>query len=92
MGGLIVRIMMVGEPNLLSILTRPITVSIALGPILTFMGFVVASIGFITAFYYDRKRAWYVGELKKSSTYKRKKAGQKTADEVPEEYARERGG
>jgi len=87
MGGLIVTIMMVGGPNLLSFLTRPISISVALGPTLTFIGFLVASIGFITTFHYDRRRTWYLREVQKSSMFE-KKTGQKTPNEVLEEYAR----
>jgi hypothetical protein len=90
-GGLIVTIIMLGGPNLLSFLTQPTNVSIALGPILTFVGFLVASVGFVTTFYYDRRRSWYFGEAQKSNIFDRKKAGQKAADEVLEEYARGKG-
>jgi hypothetical protein len=88
-GGLIVTIMILGGPNLLYFFTQqPINVSVALGPILTFLGFLMASAGFVLTFYHDRKRSWYSGEAQKSSVFDRKKDGSKTTDEVLEEYVR----
>jgi hypothetical protein len=89
MGGLIVTIMILGGPNFLLFLRQqPITVSVALGPILTFLGFIVAATGFVLTFYHDRKRSWYLGEVQKSSIFEKKKDESKTAKEVLEEYAR----
>ena len=88
MGGLIVTIMILGGPNFLLFLTQqPITVSIALGPILTFLGFIIAASGFVLTFYHSRKRSWYLGEVQKSSIFEKKKDDSKTAKEVLEEYA-----
>jgi hypothetical protein len=87
-GGLIVTIMILGGPNFLLFLTQqPVTVSIALGPILTFLGFIVAATGFVLTFHHDRKRSWYLGEVQKSSIFEKKKDESKTAKEVLEEYA-----
>jgi hypothetical protein len=88
-GGLIVTIMILGGPNFLLFLTQqPITVSVALGPILTLLGFLMAATGFVLTFYHDRKRSWYLRELQKSSIFEKKKDQSKTADDVLEEYAR----
>ena len=88
-GGLIVTIMILGGPNFLLFLTQqPITVSVALGPILALLGFIVAATGFILTFYHDRKRSWYLKELQKSSIFEKKKDQPKTADDVFEDYAR----
>jgi hypothetical protein len=89
MGGLIVTIMILGGPNFLLFLTQqPITVSVALGPILTFLGFIIAASGFVLTFYHSRKRSWYLGEVQKSNIFEKKKDESKTAKEVLEEYAR----
>jgi len=88
MGGLIVTIMILGGPNFLLFLTQqPITVSVALGPILTFLGFIIAASGFVLTFYHSRKRSWYLGEVQKSNIFEKKKDESKTAKEVLEEYA-----
>jgi hypothetical protein len=86
-GGLIVTIIMIGGPNFFSFITQqPINMSIALGPVLTFIGFLITSVGFVLTFYHDRKRAWYQSEMQKSSIYEKKKTGAKTAEEVLQEY------
>jgi len=91
-GGLIVTVMILGGPNLLYFLTQqPINVSVALGPILTFLGFFMASTGFVLTFHHDRKRSWYLSEIQKSSVFGKKKAESRTANEVMEEYARGKG-
>ncbi|HXX86843.1 MAG TPA: hypothetical protein VEH86_00150 [Candidatus Acidoferrum sp.] len=88
-GGLIVTIMILGGPNFLLFLTQqPLTVSIALGPILALLGFLMAATGFILTFYHDRKRSWYLKEMQKSSIFEQKKDQPKTADDVLEGYAR----
>lgn len=88
-GGLIVTIQVLGGPNLLYFLTQqPVNVSVALGPILTFLGFLMASTGFVLTFYHDRKRSWYLGEVQKSSIFGKKRDESKSADQVLEEYAR----
>jgi len=90
-GGLIVTIIMIGGPNYFAFLTRrPIDLSVALGPVLTFVGFFITSVGFVLTFYHDRKRAWYQGELEKSSIYEKKKSGAKTAEEVLQEYVHQK--
>jgi hypothetical protein len=87
LGGLIVTIIMIGGPNFFVFLTqRPIDLSVALGPVLTFVGFFITSVGFVLTFYHDRKRAWYQGEIQKSSIYEKKKSGAKTPEEVLQEY------
>jgi hypothetical protein len=86
-GGLIVTIIMLGGPNFLVFLTqRPVDLSVALGPVLTFVGFFVTCVGFVLTFYHDRKRAWYQGEMEKSSIYEKAKSGAKSPEEVLKEY------
>jgi hypothetical protein len=86
-GGLIVTIIMLGAPDFLGFLTqRPIDLSVALGPILSFVGFFITSVGFVLTFYHDRKRAWYQGEMQKSSIYEKTKSSTKTPEEVLKEY------
>jgi hypothetical protein len=86
-GGLIVTIMMLGGPNFLTFLAqRPIDLSVALGPVLTFLGFFITSVGFVLTFYHDRRRAWYQGEIQKSSIYEKKKTDSKTTEKVLQEY------
>jgi hypothetical protein len=91
-GGLIVTIIMIGGPNFFAFLTQqPINMSIALGPILTFAGFILTSVGFVSTFYHDRKRAWYQSEIQKSSIYEKKKSRPKTVEEVLQEYVHRKG-
>ena len=86
-GGLIVTIIMLGGPYFLTFLTqRRLDLSVALGPILSFLGFFTTSVGFVLTFYHDRKRAWYQSEMQKSSVYEKKKSGAKTTEEVLREY------
>ena len=41
--------------------------SVVLGLILTILGFVLISAGFILSVHYDRKKVWYVSQLDESS-------------------------
>lgn len=88
-GGLIVTTIMIGEPNFFSLFTQqPINMSVALGPILALVGFFLAAIGFILTFHHDRKKSWYLGQIRKSDMFTKKKDRAKTTDELMEEYAR----
>jgi hypothetical protein len=89
-GGLIMTIIRFGEANIFPLLTQiPVSMSVALGPILTFAGFLLISAGFILVVHYDRKRSWYTGEIHKASTFeKKKKAKSKNVNPILEPYIR----
>jgi hypothetical protein len=92
-GGLIVTIIMLGQPNIFLFMTQqPISMSAALGPILTIVGFLLTSAGFILVVYYDRKRSWYMGEIHKASMFEKKKSKSKAVDPILEPYVREEEG
>jgi len=61
-GGLIVVILVAGEPSwpLIFPYTPPQTSSAYIGLILTITGFIILSAGFILVIHYDRKRTWYM--------------------------------
>jgi hypothetical protein len=46
--------------------------SSVLGPILTILGFVLISAGFILSIQYDRKKMWYLNQLEESGAFWRK--------------------
>ena len=87
-GGLLVTLIVTGEPSLLIIfpIGPPLNPSAALGLILTIAGFATVSAGFILILHYDRKRSWYVGQIEKSTIHKEKKDVLKSVDEILEEY------
>ncbi len=88
-GGLIVTIMRFGEPNIFSFLTEQhLSISVALGSILTIIGFLLTSAGFVLAVHYDRKRSWYLGEIRKASTFEKKKTKRKAVNPILEPYIR----
>ena len=88
-GGLIVVFIAAGEPSWLLIFPyAPLqTQSAYLGLILTTAGFTILSAGFILVTYYDRKRSWFLKEIERSSTGKKRKTTIKTVDQILEEYA-----
>jgi len=90
-GGLIVTILTSGEPNIFPFLSpQPVSFSIALGPILTIVGFALTSAGFMLSVYHDRRRSWYLGEIHKATAYEQKKKSKsKAADPVLEPYIRQ---
>lgn len=91
-GGLIVTLIVIGEPSLLLVLPtqQPLSPSVLLGLILTVAGFVLLSTGFILVVHYDRKRSWYISQIEKSNIYKKRKPFPKTVNEILEEYAGKR--
>lgn len=90
-GGLLVVIIVVGEPSWLLIFPyEPLQTSSAyLGLILTITGFAILSAGFVLVMYYDRKRSWYIKEIEKSSI-RRKISHPKSVKEILEEYTDKR--
>lgn len=91
MGGLIVTIIVVGQPNLFPFLTQiPLNQSSVLGLILTLTGFSTLSTGFILAVHYDRKRSWHLSQIEKSTTLRNRKITVKTANELIEELTDEK--
>jgi cytochrome c biogenesis factor len=86
-GGLLVIIMVAGETSwFLSFPYASLQIPPAyLGLILTTAGFVILAAGFTLVMYYDRRRAWYMKEIEKSSIRK-EKGVLKSADEILEEY------
>lgn len=90
-GGLIVTIIVVGQPNvLLFLIPQPLNPSSALGLILTVTGFAILSAGFIMVIYYDRQRSWHLHEIEKSAKIKNRKITIKTANEILEELVHEK--
>ena len=92
LGGLLVVIIVVGEPSWL--LTFPYTPlqaqSAYLGLFLTIAGFMILSAGFVLVVYYDRKKSWYRKEIEKSSMPKRWRTDIKTVNQILEEYVGKR--
>ena len=88
LGGLLVVIVVVGEPGWLLIFPyKPLQAQSAyLGLILTITGFAILSVGFILVVYYDRRRSWHRKEIEKSSMPKRWKIDIKTLNQILEEY------
>jgi hypothetical protein len=85
-GGLIVTIIVVGQPNLfLFVIQQPLNQSAALGLILTVTGFAILSAGFMMVIYYDRQRTWHLREIEKSTKIKNRKITVKTTNEILEE-------
>jgi hypothetical protein len=90
-GGLLVTILMVGEPVFLPFIAQqPLSQTVTLGFILTVIGFIILAAGFILVIHYDRQRSWYVGETAKSTMYKKGKNTVKTIKETVQELADER--
>ena len=90
-GGLLVTILVVGEPILLPfIIQQPLSQTVTLGFILTVMGFIILAAGFILVIHYDRQRTWYVGETVKSTMYKKGKNPVKRLKETVQEFAEEK--
>jgi heme/copper-type cytochrome/quinol oxidase subunit 1 len=91
MGGLLVTIVVRGEPSsLLSLPYMPLQVSPArLGSFLVIVGFVVLVAGFTLVVHYHRKKAWYRKKIEKSSLL-REKIVPKSVDELLEEYTGKR--
>jgi heme/copper-type cytochrome/quinol oxidase subunit 1 len=87
-GGLLVVIITVEEPSWLLVFPyKPLqTQSAYMGLILTIMGFTILSAGFIVVIHYDRKRAWYIREIERSSLPKKWKTNSKTVNQILEEY------
>ena len=89
MGGLLVTIIVIGEPFFFPLtVQQPLSVSVALGPILTVVGFSVLSVGFILVIYYDKEKSWYINETKKFTFYQKRKTISKTANELLEELSK----
>lgn len=86
LGGLIVTIIVTGEPNLFFFLIQPpLKHPAVLGLVLTAAGFTVLCVGFVLVVHYDRERSWYMGETEKSTSFRKKKQTTvKTASEIPE--------
>lgn len=74
-GGLLATIITIESPQWFFILPYEQTHhhSGLLGLVLTTLGFVLISAGFILAIFYDRKRTWYLDQLKKSSGFEKQK-------------------
>jgi hypothetical protein len=90
-GGLLVTILSNGELVLFPFeLQKPLNLTVVLGLILTSVGFIILSAGFILVVHYNRKRSWYVGEIEKSTTFGKKKSSFKTTSEIFEEYTGKR--
>ena len=82
-GGLFVVIITAEEPSWLLIFPyKPLY----MGLILTITGFTILSAGFILVIHYDRKRAWYIKEIERSSLPKKWKTNSKTVNQILEEY------
>ena len=92
LGGLLVVIIVVGEPSWLLVFPyKPLqTQSAYMGLILTITGFMILSAGFVLVVYYDRKKSWYRKEIEKSSMPKRWKTDIKTVNQILEEYVGKR--
>lgn len=91
-GGLIVVILVAGEPSWLLIFpyTPAQTPSAYIGLILTITGFIILSSGFILVIHYDKKRSWFIKEIEKASLPKKWKTDYKTANQILEEYTGKR--
>jgi heme/copper-type cytochrome/quinol oxidase subunit 1 len=87
-GGLLVVIITAGEPSWLFIFpyTPLQTQSAYIGLILTIMGYIILSAGFILVIHYDRRRSWYIKEIEKSSLPKKWKTNIDTVNQILEEY------
>ncbi|MDI6904022.1 MAG: hypothetical protein QMD13_00800 [Candidatus Bathyarchaeia archaeon] len=87
MGGLLVIVIVAGEPSWLLIFPyKPSQTSSAyLGLILAIAGFALLSAGFLLVIHYDRKRSWCIKELEKSSIHKRV-SSLKSVNEIMQEY------
>lgn len=74
-GGLLVTVIVTESPNWFLLLPYELRSyrSSLLGLILTVLGFALISAGFILSVFYDRKRVWYLGQLKKSSMFEEEK-------------------
>jgi type VI protein secretion system component VasK len=73
-GGLIVTVITTGQLLLIPMVDQhPLTPSSSVGLILTTVGFLVLSVGFVMAVHYDRKRSWHVNEIEKSNKLKNRK-------------------
>jgi hypothetical protein len=92
-GGLVVTVIVVGEPIILPfIIQQPPSQSATIGFTLTLAGFAILAVGFILVVHYDRERSWYVGETTKSTMYRKKKPTAKTLDQTLQELAAQRKG
>lgn len=74
-GGLIVTVVVSEVPQWFLLLpyelmSRP---SSFLGVVLTALGFVLISTGFVLCVFYDRKRGWYLDQLKEASMFEEEK-------------------
>ena len=82
-GGLIITILITGEPILFPLVTEHIiNFPIGLGLIMTDSGLSIMLAGFALVVHYDRKKSWYMKELEKSANRKNWKVAIKTADEL----------
>jgi hypothetical protein len=87
-GGLVVTVIVLGEPTLLLfIIQQPLSHSATIGFMLTVAGFSVLAFGFVLVVHYDRERSWYVGETTKSTMYRKKKPTAKTTNQTLKELA-----
>ena len=88
MGGLIVTVMMVGEPIVNPfIIQQTLNYSTVLGLIFTIAGFSIISAGFILVIHYDRKRTWHIKEIEKATKLKSRKISLKSTKEMLEELS-----
>jgi len=88
MGGLIVTVMMVGEPIINPfIIQQTLNYSTVLGLIFTIAGFSIISAGFILVIHYDRKRTWHIKEIEKATKLKSRKISLKSTKEMLEELS-----
>lgn len=74
MGGLLVTIMSVDQPRWLMLFPFPYEITShpgALGLLLTSTGFLLICTGFVAFVYYDRKKSFFIGQLKGSKPVKR---------------------
>ena len=85
-GGLLVTIIVVGNPLVLPLInSQPLNQSATLGLIMTLAGFAVLSIGFLLLVHYDRKRSWHLGEIEKSTLLRNRKIKVRSTSEILEE-------
>jgi vacuolar-type H+-ATPase subunit I/STV1 len=85
-GGLVITIIMAGQPILFPFITQHIiNMPIATGLILTDAGFSIIFAGFVLVIHYDKQRSWNLKEIDKSAGRKNWKVAIKTANEMLEE-------
>jgi hypothetical protein len=88
-GGLIVTVMVVGEPifNPFNI-SSTTSYSTIVGFILTLSGFSILASGFVLVIHYDRKRTWHIKEVEKTTMLKNRTISAKSTKEFLEEIAK----